>query len=63
MAKYLGLPDDGRAEYESKQEGEHKALRIMEEQIQQMPYLTGDQLSTADISLCAYTHVAEEGGF
>ena len=42
MAKYLGLPYDRRAEYESKQEGEHKALRIMEEQIQQMPYLTGD---------------------
>lgn len=63
IAKYLGLPDDRRAEYESKQEGGHKALRIMEEQLQQTPYLTGGQLSTADISLYAYTHVAEEGGF
>lgn len=63
IAKYLGLPDDRRAEYESKQEGGHKALRIMEEQLQQTPYLTGGQLSTADISLCAYTHVAGEGGF
>lgn len=63
IAKYLGLPDDRRAEYESKQEGGHKALRIMEEQLQQMPYLTGGQLSTADISLYAYTHVAGEGGF
>ena len=35
----------------------------MEEQLQQMPYLTAGQLSTADISRCAYTHVAEEGGF
>ena len=63
FAKYLGLPDDRRAEYESKQEGGHKALRIMEEQLQQTPYLTGGQLSTADISLYAYTHVAGEGGF
>ena len=35
----------------------------MEEQLQQMPYLTGGQLSTADISKCADTHVAEESGF
>ena len=63
IAKYLGLPDDRRAEYESKQEGGHKALRIMEEQLQQTPYLAGGQLSTADISLYAYTHVAGEGGF
>ena len=63
IAKYLGLPDDRRAEYESKQEGGHKALRIMEEQLQQTPYLTGGQLSTADISLYTYTHVAGEGGF
>ena len=63
IAKYLGLPDDRRAEYESKQEGGHKALRIMEEQLQQTPYLTGGQLSTAYISLYAYTHVAGEGGF
>ena len=63
IAKYLGLPDDRRAEYEAKQEGGHKALRIMEEQLQQTPYLTGGQLSTADISLYAYTHVAGECGF
>ena len=41
MAKYLGLPDDVRTEYESKQEAEHKALRTIEEQLHQMPYLTG----------------------
>ena len=63
IAKYLALPDDRRAEYESKQEGGHKALRIMEEQLQQTPYLTGGQLSTADISLYTYTHVAGEGAF
>ncbi|MRX27197.1 glutathione S-transferase family protein [Kangiella sp. HZ709] len=61
--KYLGLPEDRKAEYESKQEGGHKALAIMEQQLQQTPYLVGDQLTTADISLYAYTHVAHEGGF
>ncbi|MDJ0570062.1 MAG: Rid family hydrolase [Pleurocapsa sp. MO_192.B19] len=30
---------------------------------QKSKYLTGDNLTTADISLYAYTHVAEEGGF
>ena len=63
IAKFLGLPEERKAEYESKQEGGHKALRVMEQQLQQTPYLTGNQLSTADIALYAYTHVAGEGGF
>lgn len=63
IAKYLGLPEDRRAEYESKQEGGHKALSIMQQQLQHTPYLTGDKLTTADISLYGYTHVADEGGF
>lgn len=32
-------------------------------QLSQTPYLTGDQMTTADIALYAYTHVAGEGGF
>jgi glutathione S-transferase len=63
IAKYLGLPDDRRAEYESLQEGGHKALKVMQQQLQKSPYLIGDQLSIADISLYGYTHVADEGGF
>ena len=35
----------------------------MEQQLSQTPYLAGEQLSTADISLYGYTHVAHEGGF
>ena len=35
----------------------------MERQLSQTQYLTGDQLTTADISLYAYSHVADEGGF
>ena len=60
---YLGLPEGRKAEYEAKQAGGHKALAVMEEQLSRTPFLTGSQLSLADISLYAYTHVAHEGGF
>lgn len=60
---YLGLPDDRRAEYVTKQEGGHRALVVMEQQLSQTPFLCGEQLTIADLSLYAYTHVAHEGGF
>ncbi|MBT7950864.1 MAG: glutathione S-transferase family protein [Gammaproteobacteria bacterium] len=60
---YLGLPEERKEEYESKQEGGHKALVAMEKQLTQSPFLVGESLTVADISLYAYTHVAEEGGF
>ena len=63
IAKYLGLPDVKRAEYESKQEGGRKALGVMEVQLTKTSYLVGEHLTTADISLYGYTHVAHEGGF
>ena len=61
--RYLGLPDERRAEYEAKQAGGHKALRVMDTQLSQSPFLAGEQPTIADISLYAYTHVAHEGGF
>tara|TARA_R110002050_G_scaffold154760_4_gene282681 strand:- start:2316 stop:2912 length:597 start_codon:yes stop_codon:yes gene_type:complete len=63
IAKYLGLPQERRADYESKQQGGYKALTVMENQLRKTPYLVGEHLTTADISLFAYTHVADEGGF
>ncbi|MDH5544815.1 MAG: glutathione S-transferase family protein [Gammaproteobacteria bacterium] len=63
IAKYLGLPQERQAEYDAKQSGGHKALQIMEQQLVCTPYLLGEQLTLADISLFAYTHVADEGGF
>lgn len=63
IARYLGLPEQRRAEYEAKQADGHLALAVMERQLEQTPYLVGDQLTAADISLYAYTHVADEGGF
>lgn len=61
--KYLGLPTDKADEYAAKQAGGHRALRVMEQQLAQTPFLTGENATTADISLYAYTHVADEGGF
>jgi glutathione S-transferase len=63
ISKYLGLPESRRQEYESKQAGGIKALQVMEEQLTQTPFLIGQNYSVADISLYAYTHVADEGGF
>ncbi|MHA7809269.1 MAG: glutathione S-transferase family protein [Marinobacter adhaerens] len=61
--KYLGLPAEKADEYAAKQTGGHKALQVMEQQLAQTPFLTGEKVTTADISLYAYTHVADEGGF
>ncbi len=63
IAKYLGLPDERKDEYQAKQAGGHKALAVMESRLSMHPWLAGSQLSIADISLYAYTHVAHEGGF
>ena len=61
--KYLRMPEDRRAEFESKKKGGLKALRVMETALEKTPFLVGDHYSIADISLYAYTHVAAEGGF
>ena len=63
IKQYLGLPETRRDEYQRLQPGGHKALQVMETQLQQTPYLVGDSLTIADISLYGYTHVAGEGGF
>ena len=61
--KYLGLPAERLEEYQQKQPGGHKALAIMEKHLKDNQYLVGDSYTIADISLYAYTHVADEGGF
>lgn len=60
---YLGLPDERAQEYNDLQVNGHKALSVMENQLKDSDYLIGSQLTIADISLYAYTHVAHEGGF
>lgn len=49
--RYLGLPEERRAEYASKQQGGHRALAMMEQQLRCSRYLVGEQLTLADISL------------
>jgi glutathione S-transferase len=63
IAKFQGMPEGRKAEYDSKQVGGHKALKLMEQQLALTSFLVGDTLTVADISLYAYTHVASEGGF
>lgn len=63
IAKYLGLPEEKKEEYKSKQVGGHNALKVMDQQLQKTPYIAGKSLTIADISLYGYTHVAHEGGF
>lgn len=63
IAKYLGLPEERRAEFEAKKEGGYQSLAVMERQLTETDFLVGGTLTIADISLYAYTHVADEGGF
>ncbi len=63
IARYLGMPADRIAEYKSKQAGGYRALDVMEQALATSQFLPGPDLSIADISLYAYTHVADEGGF
>jgi glutathione S-transferase len=43
--------------------GGYAALDAMERRLEGRDFLVGDRYSIADISLYAYTHVADEGGF
>jgi glutathione S-transferase len=63
IAKYLGLPAGRRAEYDAKQPGGHAALNVMNGHLAANDYFVGGCFTIADISLYAYTHVADEGGF
>ena len=63
IKKYLGLPVDREIEFQSKQSGGHKALRVMDDHLANNKYFVGDSVTIADISLYAYTQVAHEGDF
>ena len=63
IAKYLGLPEERRVEFEAKKKEGNKALAVMKQQLSETELLVNDALTIADISLYAYTHVAHEGGF
>ncbi|MBM0490134.1 glutathione S-transferase family protein [Aeromonas jandaei] len=63
MVRYLGLPESQEARLDGLKAGGEKALAVMEQQLKKSSYLCGEAPTIADISLYAYTHVAEEGIF
>jgi glutathione S-transferase len=58
----LGHLDD-YPDSEARRERGYAALTAMEEHLAGLEFFVGEQYSIADISLYAYTHVADEGGF
>ncbi|MFT5782653.1 MAG: glutathione S-transferase [Pseudomonas sp.] len=60
---YQGLPAERLEEYAICQVRGYKALKVMELQLSRTPFLVGEHYSIADITLYAFTHVADEGGF
>jgi len=63
IQKFLSMPVDRVAEYNKLEQRGYAALQVMEKHLSRFPYLVGDNYSIADITLYAYTHVADEGGF
>lgn len=63
IQKFLSLPEDRKEDYEKLESRGYSALQVMESHLVEHPYLAGDSYTIADISLYAYTHVADEGGF
>lgn len=60
---YQNMPEHRKQEYQQKLKAGYRVLAQMEQPLQSNQFLVGDQCSIADISLFAYTHVADEGGF
>ena len=57
---YQNMPETRRDEYRRCVEKGYKALDVMELQLNKSPFIAGISASIADISLFAYTHVADQ---
>jgi glutathione S-transferase len=60
---YSGRPDEFADQVDAKQAAGYRALDAMERRLDGRDWLAGSGMTLADISLYAYTHVADEGGF
>jgi glutathione S-transferase len=60
---YSGTPERYADRLDERRAAGYKALDAMERHLAAHDWLVGDAISLADISLYAYTHVADEGGF
>ena len=64
--KFVGeanLSDEQRAMIAGKQAAGQAALELMNTELSSRPYLCGEDMTLADVSLFAYTHLADEAGF
>ena len=59
----LGERQQRATELEAKWQGGNRALTALDEHLRERTWLVGEAFSIADISLYAYTHLADEGGF
>lgn len=57
------LSEFQRSQIMAKRAGGEAALAVMEEHLARKDWLVGDTATLADVSLYAYTHVCEAGGF
>jgi glutathione S-transferase len=62
LLAYSGT-NPSEADLERQRRGGYRALDAMEGHLADRQFLVGERYSIADISLYAYTHVADEGGF
>ena len=60
---FLEMTDERRAQLVQKQEAGRAVLKLMEDHLSDRTFIVGDSYTIADVSLYAYTHVADEGGF
>jgi glutathione S-transferase len=63
LKTYSGRPDWYKARRAELQKRGIAALEAMERHLTSRAWLVGDGMTLADISLYAYTHAADEGGF
>ncbi|HEY3543843.1 MAG TPA: glutathione S-transferase family protein [Gaiellaceae bacterium] len=63
LKTYYGQPDVWESQREQLTKHGIKALRMLEDGLQDRDWLAGGAMTIADIALYAYTHAAGEGGF
>jgi glutathione S-transferase len=59
----LSKAEEYKEALEQKREPGYAALKVMENHLESHNFFVGERYTIADISLFAYTHVADEGGF
>ena len=63
LKRFSGRPDWWEARREELAKRGERALATLERHLAGRDWIVGDGMTLADISLYAYTHVADEGGF